>query len=80
MNYKVDTKTLNDTTRCKDNFSCLFGKRECLCEVENKTSNNGKVVFISPNEHIYCDYLMAFGNHWICNCPTREVLYSKYDI
>ena len=79
MKYKVDTKILNDTTSCNDNHSCLFGKKDCLCEVEKYLSIKGKVVFITPNKYRNCNYLMDFGNNYICNCPTREELYSQYD-
>ena len=77
-NYKIDTTILNGTTKCNDNFSCLFGQKDCLCKVENYI--NGDTVFIQPQKKQYCNYKMSFGYGGICTCPTRTALYRKYSI
>ena len=79
-NYKIDTTILNGTTKCSDNFSCLFGQKDCLCEVENYVGNGSGVVFIQPQDKKFCNYKMSCGNGFICNCPTRYALYREYRI
>jgi len=79
-NIKIDTNILNQTTQCRDNLSCLSGKKDCLCEVEKHMKSNTNAVFIQQQEGKACNYKMDFGYGWICNCPTRKTLYSEYNI
>jgi hypothetical protein len=76
MELKVKVDTLNETIKCKRNFSCLTGSKECLCEVED--SFNDKVIFIRPENNNLCDYKMSFGYSYICTCPTRKEIYNIY--
>ena len=79
-NIKIDTNILKQTIQCRDNFSCLSGKKDCLCKVEKYFKSNSSAIFIQPLEEKACNYKMDFGNGWICNCPTRKTLYSEYNI
>jgi hypothetical protein len=78
MNYKIDSNILNETTECRANFSCLFGKKDCFCEVEYDVKSNGRVIFIKPVENVTCDYILPFGKSWTCTCPTRQAIYECY--
>ena len=65
-NYKIDSKILNQTTQCRDNFFCLSDNKDCLCEVESFLKTNGSTIFIIDGGHS-CNYIMGFGKGWICN-------------
>ncbi len=78
MEFKVRADILNETIKCKKDFSCLSGKKDCLCEVEDSFDN--KILFIKPMNHNMCDYKMSFGYSYICNCPTRKEIYNLYKI
>ena len=78
--YFVDKEILDKTIKCNNNFSCLSGKNDCLCEVNKYLGNGTGVVFINPSEHKKCNYIMNYGNKYICNCPTRSALYEKHNI
>ena len=79
-NINIDPNILNQTTHCRDNFSCLSGKKSCLCEVGRHMKSNSSAVFIQPQNEEACNYKMAFGYGWICNCTTRKTLYREYNI
>ena len=73
---RVAEGTIKDT-HCANDFSCLAGKKECLCEVE---STVGKVIFIKSQFHIACKYCLSYGGSFICTCPTRNEIYNKYGL
>lgn len=78
MELKVSEEVLKDTSNCKQGFSCLSGKRECLCEVED--SSNGMVIFIKPSCKLgLCHYRLSFGRSFICNCPVRKEIFNRYN-
>ena len=78
MRYQIDSDTLNKTTKCKNDFSCLQGKKNCLCEINEGIKIDGTIIIINPLNN-GCDYMMPFGKYWTCNCPTREEIYLKYE-
>ncbi len=79
MKFTVSEDVLNSTTKCKDKFACLHGEGDCLCDIED--CSEGKIHFITP-KHQYglCEYKMAFGYSYTCNCPIRKELYNNYRI
>ena len=79
-NIKIDTNILSQTTQCRDNFSCLSGKNDCLCGVEDDMENGSRMIFVKPQEKKLCNYKMSYGNSCLCNCPTRITLYIEYNI
>jgi hypothetical protein len=79
MKLTVNENVLDITRRCKDSFSCLDGKRDCLCHVEDCA--DGKVHFVSPkDENGICEYEMSFGYSFTCNYPIRKEIYNYYKI
>jgi hypothetical protein len=79
MKFIVSENTLNSTTKCKESFSCLYGSKECLCDIEDCAGE--KVHFIKPRNNVaICEYRMAFGYAFTCNCPIRKELYNHYRI
>ncbi len=78
MKLAVDETVLSKTTKCRNNFSCLNGAKDCLCDVEDCSSN--KVHFIKPGGNINaCNYKIAFGYSYTCTCPVRKEIYSLYN-
>jgi hypothetical protein len=77
MEFKIRKAILNETDKCGEKFSCLSGKNECLCEVEDSLDN--KIIFIKPIHDNLCDYRMSFGYSHVCNCPTRKEIYKLYN-
>ncbi len=78
MEYKIDTEILRETVKCRKNFSCLSGVKDCLCEVEDNIYN--KILFIKPRSNKLCDYRNAFGYSYVCNCPTRKEIFRLYSV
>ncbi len=79
MQVKLEVKeeTLKLTDKCRNNFACLSGGKSCLCEIED--SFDGRVLFVKVGNKV-CDYKMSFGYSYVCNCPTRKELYSRYKV
>ena len=78
--YKIDSSILTQTKECRDNFSCLFGMKDCLCKVAIGCKSNTDAVFFKLQDKKDCNYIMSFGYGWICNCPTRKALCREYNI
>lgn len=76
MEFKISSDVLKVTNKCKENFSCLNSKIDCLCEVTRHVDTG--VSFINPPEHKKCNYMTPFGYSYLCNCPTRNEIYRVY--
>lgn len=74
--YKISSDVLKATNKCRENFSCLTGIKDCLCEVTRYVDKG--VLFINPPEHKSCNYMTLFGHSYLCNCPTRNEIYRVY--
>lgn len=74
--FSVSDHIIKSTTNCENAFSCLSGKKDCLCEVE---SDYGTIIFLNaPNPNMFCSYRMSFGYSHVCHCPTRKEIYKQY--
>jgi hypothetical protein len=71
---RVAKDTLKQT-RCESNFSCLTSKPECMCDVN---STVGSILFVKSPSNISCNHCIAYGDSYVCTCPTRNELYNKY--
>ena len=78
MKVKISKDTLSKTKNCGNDFSCLKGKKECLCEVVG--SSGYDVLFINPHSNRDCIYCTPFSNSFLCHCPTRNEIYNRYKI
>ncbi len=79
MRFILDKDILKRASRCRDNFSCLSGEGDCLCEIEDFAGE--KIHFIKPgNKGGICNYKMGFGYSFLCNCPVRKEIYNKYKV
>ncbi len=79
-NISIDPKIIDLTTECRENYSCLSGKKNCKCGVEQFFGKPAEIVFVKPTDSQVCNYKMSFGYGWICNCPTRKALYREHKI
>jgi hypothetical protein len=76
--FKVDDSTINKTTRCEKNFSCLPKKRKDLCKVTYTVED--KVYFVECQNTEPCSYVVPFGHSFFCSCPVRKEVYVRYNI
>ncbi len=76
MKLEIRAGTLQETEKCRNNFSCLADDKGCLCDVED--SYDGRVLFVKAANSKSCEYMMSFGYSHVCHCPTRKELYSRY--
>ncbi len=76
---KVGEDVMKDTIRCRNGFSCLDSKEECLCEIEF-SPDSGRVCFVKNDKNRFCEYKMSFGYSFVCTCPTRRELYKLYKV
>lgn len=77
MRLKIDKKTLDQTTSCKWDFSCICQECPDMCKAQFSLSD--KVLFVQPAScRKDCVYLISFGFRYICACPTRNEIYQKY--
>lgn len=78
MKYKVDQDILDQTTDCLNYFTCLFGKADCLCEVDMDIECSEGIFCVKPLKKDACTYKMPLEFSWVCSCPTRIAIYRKY--
>ncbi len=78
MKFKIGAHILNETVKCRDNFSCLTGSDNCLCGVDYAIEK--EFLSIKPVKEKICDYKYSYGYSFYCNCPTRKELYNLYRI
>jgi HD-GYP domain-containing protein (c-di-GMP phosphodiesterase class II) len=77
--YQISDDIKRLTTRCSDDFHCLFDDYWAMCSIERPLKGAGLIIGKRRNNN-NCKYLMSFGNAYICNCPTRYELHQQYRI
>jgi hypothetical protein len=78
VDIAINEDILKKTTDCTNNFSCLSGEKECLCEARGMAGYNS--LFINPKSNRDCTYLNPFGSSFFCFCPTRNEIYRQYGV
>ncbi|VVB97249.1 Uncharacterised protein [uncultured archaeon] len=78
MNIQINKGTLEKTTKCNKDFSCLSGKMNELCKVELNVED--KIHFVNCVTTEPCNYKMPFGYSFVCQCPVRKELFNRYKI
>ena len=78
MKLKVEEYILQATNKCKNNFSCLDGNKECVCKIIH--SNNNHTVQIEDKPVSACNYILSIGPKMYCLCPVRNDLYNRHKI
>ena len=79
-NIIIDPEIIDQTTKCRGNYSCLSGEKGCLCEVEEFFESPDGIVFIKSTGSQVCNYKISYGYGWICGCPTRKALFETHGI
>ena len=73
---KIPEEILQRTTNCEFDFNCLFGDKQCLCEIESSKGHD--MLELKPKFDIYCRYRVSFGEAFFCRCPTRNEIYKRF--
>ena len=78
MKKLIDSKIIEETTKCRFNFQCLDEGGKPQCEVENFIAKN--IIFVKRPSGLKCGYNLRYRSSYMCKCPTRVALYRKYKI
>jgi len=73
---EVDNQTIQKTTKCPSAFKCQSDEAYPLCAPESSIPGYG--LFVQPPEANSCHYKMSFGNGFICTCPIRYEIFTRY--
>ena len=78
MVFKVDKKTIEQSTKCQKCFSCLENNGKDLCKVNQCIED--KILFVECDDINYCSYQKSFGDNKYCQCPVRKEIFTKYKV
>ena len=78
METQLEDYILQATNKCKKNFSCLDGGKDCICKIVH--SNNNHTVQIEGKPVSACNYILSMGSKMYCLCPVRNELYNRHKI
>ena len=78
IEFQINDNVLRDTTKCRKDFSCLSGEKECLCEL--KYCSYDQSYYINPNTEKFCNYMICYGSTILCSCPVRREIFDRYKI
>jgi len=78
MNFELGADIIQKTDQCKENFSCLSGKKSCICEPEQMFGSS--LLIIKGKNYKECNYRGSFGYAYYCTCPSRMEIYKSYNI
>ena len=78
METRVEDYILQATSKCKKNFSCLDGQKDCICKIIH--SNNNHTVQIEGKPVSDCNYVLSMGAKMYCLCPVRNELHNRHKI
>jgi len=78
VQMQVNDAVMKATTKCSKSFQCLSGNNECLCWATYASRYH--FVEVKPRSSDPCSYLFHYGNQAYCLCPTRNAIYSHYQM
>lgn len=73
---EVETLSLNRTNQCRFDFLCLESDHYPLCLPKYTVSD---LTALRQGQVRECSYQIRFGNQTYCTCPTRAILFLKYN-
>ncbi|UCD35502.1 MAG: hypothetical protein JSU90_01330 [Nitrospiraceae bacterium] len=73
--FLIGHEVTSRAVQCGNDYSCLSGAGECLCEVLDALGS--EVIFVRPLNPC-CTYMSRFGYSSICHCPARKEIYRRY--
>ncbi len=78
MTVNIPEEVLAETSKCKNNFSCLkTHKCEKITPCEVDYANGKNVLFLIDKAYRNCPYRTSLGTMKICSCPTYYALYKN---
>ena len=78
MDITISEETLNRTTRCKKDFSCLSPETRDCCKVTDSPTPD--IIFTGCWKRDDCPYCLRFGGaESVCECPVRIEIYNKHE-
>ena len=78
METRIEDYILQATNKCKKNFSCLNGQKDCICQIVHY--NGHHTVQIEGKPVSACNYILSIGPKMYCLCPVRNELYNRHKI
>ena len=63
---------------CSRAHSCLAGKQDCLCDVEQLVDDT--ILSVKPPPEMMCTHKMRYRDAFLCTCPVRRMIYKRYKI
>jgi len=78
MKFTIEEHIKKAATKCRKDFSCLTGNKECLCPV--RAINGNHTVQIDGSSANSCKYCFHMEPKIYCLCPVRNELYNRYGI
>jgi len=74
----IDRKSIQKTTKCPSEFKCLTDETHPCCVPASPVIEGYGLFVLTARQHS-CPYNMAFGNGFICNCPSRYEIFLRYN-
>ena len=78
MDTHIEEYILQATIKCKNGFSCLDGKKDCICKIVPFDGHH--TVQIEGRPVKTCNYILNIGSKLYCLCPVRNELYNRHKI
>jgi len=77
---EVSEETLKQTTKCQLDFKCLTGNRN-MCLIDRPVNGNGLFIKERRDNMQNCPYSeFSELSAYVCNCPTRYEIYTRYNM
>ena len=88
MALSISDESLKRTTMCASNFLCLTTDRNPMCSKERPMCSVevplDSMIFVKDTNNYYayndCLYKVAHGSGYLCTCPVRFEIYSRYNM
>jgi hypothetical protein len=86
MKYKIDEETLQQTTKCENNFACLSDECPNICGVLRAVGTQ-LIITSCTDSCAKCAYCVCFNpadppaiSEAFCTCPVRVELFKRHGI
>ena len=88
MALQVSEESRKKTTKCPSNFLCLTENENPMCSKERPMCSVEvpleSMIFVRDKNNNYtnydCVYKVAYGSGYLCTCPVRFEIYSRYNM
>ena len=87
MALQVSEESRKKTTKCPSNFLCITENENPMCSKERPMCSVEvpleSMIFVRDNNNYTnndCVYKVAYGSGYLCMCPVRFEIYSRYNM